>query len=243
MKDQYFNYIMVVNAPLGRAVMTADYYSNQTPGKWLDKLSLKKRLEMLQIFFRLFPGNQTASVLDVGVTADQTALTSNFFEEHYPVKSKIIAVSTQDASYLEDKYPGLIFKLGDARALPLADNSVDVVFSSAVIEHVGSYAEQKRMIAECFRVAKHGVFITTPNRWYPVEFHTLLPFIHWLPKPLHRMLLKLIGMSFFASEANLNLMDRKRLARICREIGIVNYTIKSIRTFGLKSNLILVINK
>lgn len=243
MKDQYFNYMMEGNVPTGRAVMAIDYYSNQTPGKWLDKLSLKKRLEMLQIFFHLFPGHRVASVLDVGVTADQTALTSNFFEEYYPVKSKIIAVSTQDASFLEDKYPGLVFKIGDARALPLADNSVDVVFSSAVIEHVGSYAEQKRMIAECYRVAKYGVFITTPNRWYPVEFHTLLPFIHWLPKSWHRMLLKLVGMPFFASEANLNLMDRARLARICGEIGIRDYSIRTIRTFGLKSNLILVINK
>jgi hypothetical protein len=27
------------------------------------------------------------------------------------------------------------------------------------------------------------VFLSTPNRWFPVETHTLLPFVHWLPRP------------------------------------------------------------
>ena len=25
-------------------------------------------------------------------------------------------------------------------------------------------------------------FITTPNRFYPIEFHTKLPLIHWIQK-------------------------------------------------------------
>ena len=25
------------------------------------------------------------------------------------------------------------------------------------------------------------MFVTTPNRWFPLEVHTLLPFVHWLP--------------------------------------------------------------
>src|SRR5919202_1557251 len=30
------------------------------------------------------------------------------------------------------------------------------------------------------RVARR-VFVTTPNRWFPLDPHTLLPFVHWLP--------------------------------------------------------------
>ena len=38
-----------------------------------------------------------------------------------------------------------------------------------------------QLIAECSRVAKRMVFLTTPNRWFPIEVHTALPLIHWLP--------------------------------------------------------------
>jgi hypothetical protein len=31
------------------------------------------------------------------------------------------------------------------------------------------------------------VFLTTPNRWFPIEVHTRLPFVHWLPEAVaHR---------------------------------------------------------
>jgi hypothetical protein len=33
------------------------------------------------------------------------------------------------------------------------------------------------------------VFVTTPNRWFPLEVHTLLPFVHWLPPGPRRRLL------------------------------------------------------
>ena len=87
------------------------------------------------------------------------------------------------ARFLEQMYPGVRFLIADALNLPFSDGSFDYVHSSAVLEHVGSAANQKRMVAECLRVARKGVCLTTPNRWFPVEFHTQLPLVHWLPKP------------------------------------------------------------
>jgi hypothetical protein len=37
-------------------------------------------------------------------------------------------------------------------------------------------------VSELCRVAPQ-VFVSTPNRWFPVETHTLVPFVHWLPRP------------------------------------------------------------
>ena len=54
------------------------------------------------------------------------------------------------------------------------------MFSNAVIEHVGGRAEQRRFVDESLRVAPRA-FVTTPNRWFPVEVHTRLPLVHWLP--------------------------------------------------------------
>ena len=42
--------------------------------------------------------------------------------------------------------------------------------------------EQRRFVAELCRVAPR-VFISTPNRWFPLEVHTRLPLVHWLPEP------------------------------------------------------------
>jgi len=87
---------------------------------------------------------------------------------------------------MEKEYKGLKFKQGNALSTPFADNSFELVFSSAVIEHVGSLENQNQFIKELVRISKKYVFITTPNRYYPIEFHTILPIIHWLPKKIHR---------------------------------------------------------
>ncbi|WP_448614615.1 class I SAM-dependent methyltransferase [Modestobacter sp. URMC 112] len=71
---------------------------------------------------------------------------------------------------------------GDACSLPFADNTFDYVFSNAVIEHVGGPERARQMLAESRRVARKGAFHTTPNRWFPVETHTQVPFLHWLPR-------------------------------------------------------------
>ena len=70
------------------------------------------------------------------------------------------------------------------------------------------------MIVECLRVARRGICLTTPNRWFPIEFHTALPLIHWLPKPAGRALFKKLGYEFFAEETNLNLMTRSEIEKL-----------------------------
>ncbi len=65
-------------------------------------------------------------------------------------------------------------------ALPFPDDSFDLVFSNAVIEHVGDRSDQETFIAEHRRVARHCI-VTTPNRWFPVESHTKAVLRHWSP--------------------------------------------------------------
>lgn len=68
--------------------------------------------------------------------------------------------------------------LADGRALPFKDQSLDLALANAVIEHVGSEADQVKFVSEHARVGRHWI-ITTPNRWFPVEAHTSTLLRHW----------------------------------------------------------------
>lgn len=183
------------------------------------------------------------TLLDVGVTSDQTYETSNYVEAWYPHKGKITAVGVDDAAFLEQRYPGITYRRADGRNLPFADNSFDVVHSSAVLEHVGSFANQRSLIEELTRVAKRVVFLTTPNRWFPVEVHSVLPFVHWLPKPWFRRLLRGTRYGFFALEENLNLLDRREILQLCSQLRGATVSIESQRLLGMASNLLVTIEK
>jgi len=218
-------------------------YTEAKDGSFADRSAYSARLKIYRALSEIIDLENLDSIIDVGVTANKTLALSNFFEKLYPMPEKITALSNEDASWMEDEYKGLKFKQGTALDMPFEDNAFELVFSSAVIEHVGSYQNQSRFIRECFRVSKKYVFITTPNRHYPIELHTLIPLIHWLPKNIHRRLLRLAGKDFFALEENLNLLTRGGLKRLCEENGIKRYNITTVNFFGLPSNLLLMIEK
>ena len=118
--------------------------------------------------------------------------------------------------------------------------SADIVISNATIKHVGNYDSQKKMIKNIIKLSKKLFFITTPNRYHFLDFHTLLPLIHWLPKKLHRSILNLIGYKYLAKEENLNLLSLNDFKKMMSDLGYRNYRIYSIKLFYVKSNLILI---
>ena len=134
-----------------------------------------------------FRPDERTRVLDVGVTdapygADDGAHPSeNFFEALYPWPEQVTAVGLADFPRFRAAFPAVRFVQADGRSLPFADGEFDLGVSNAVVEHVGGRDDQRAFVHELCRVAEH-VFVTTPNRWFPVEVHTLVPFVHWLPK-------------------------------------------------------------
>jgi SAM-dependent methyltransferase len=156
-----------------------------------DAVSLRSRKRKLRLFLDELQPTAETTVLDVG--ADELAFgegdgcgTLNFFEELYPWPERITALGLQDGAAFRERYPSIAYVQGDACALPFDDGAFDVVFSNAVIEHVGDRERQRRLVAEALRVGRR-VFLTTPNRRFPLEVHTRLPLVHWLPDGLaHR---------------------------------------------------------
>ena len=214
-------------------------YNVAAPGHIAVRIATWQRRRMYARFLAAADVTERDSILDVGVTSDQSYASSNYLEAWYPHKERITAVGIDDASFLERLYPGLRFVRADGRSLPYADRSFDVVHSSAVLEHVGGSGNQRRFVRECARVARKAVFLTTPNRWFPVEFHTLLPLVHWLPKPTFRWLMRRTGRPFFADERNLDLLSRRDLRDIMAEIDGYDFVVSSVSLLGWPSNLLV----
>lgn len=150
-----------------------------------DRISHASRTRKLELLLDTFRPSADTRVVDVGVTdagwgEDPRCATTNFFEERYPWPERITAVGQGAGEAFRARYPHIPYVQGDGCALPFADGAFDLYVSNAVVEHVGDEAEQRRFVHEAVRVAA-SVFLTTPNRWFPLEVHTRLPLVHWLP--------------------------------------------------------------
>ncbi len=147
------------------------------------RVSMRSRERKLQLFLELLrPGPET-SVLDVGVTDAPFGggSTDNFFEALYPWPDRVTAVGRTSLERFTAAFPAVTAVQADGRHLPFADGAFELGFSNAVVEHVGGREEQRRFVHELCRVTER-VFVTTPNRWFPLEVHSLVPFAHWLPR-------------------------------------------------------------
>lgn len=120
---------------------------------------------------------------------------------------------------------------GDARSMSqFGDLEFDVVFSNSVIEHVGSFADQRRMAEEVMRVGR-SFFLQTPNRFFPMEPHALFPGFQFLPLALRVWLVRHFPMGWigripeyekaYARVASIELLSRGRISRLFPEAEII----------------------
>jgi len=75
--------------------------------------------------------------------------------------------------------------------LPYANDTFDIVFSLHVIEHTKNVP---LYLLELFRVLKKDgiIFLDVPNRYFKTEQHTNLPYIHFVPRPLRNLLVRIL---------------------------------------------------
>ena len=131
-----------------------------------------------------------AAILDIGGTQDfwhqmtggdpGDATVTLLNVEHQPVTSK-----------------KFVSAVGDARAMPqYLTGSFDVVFSNSVIEHVGTYDQQRAMAAEIRRVGTR-YWVQTPNKRFPLEPHFLFPFFQYLPSSVRAQMVNRFDVGWY----------------------------------------------
>lgn len=201
------------------------------------KISAYNRMRKWQLFLTEFAPTPAMRVLDVGFNAEEYSNTDNFIEKHYPYPEMLTALGLDNPAKFKTRYPKVTALVYDGRSFPFDDASFDIVWSNAVLEHVGDRDRQLFFLREIKRVSKRA-FITTPNRFFPIEPHTRTPLLHYLPKKIFDEYLDFIGKGWAARDY-MYLLSRSELSTLCVDAGITDYKIINNRLAGFTLDFVM----
>lgn len=230
---------------MGRRVMSDkvdEKYYQVVPAKGVaEQLLVTARNRIFRDFMTRMQPTASDRILDVGVS-DVINDGANVLERAYPYPHNITACGLGEGLEFRAAFPAVAYKRIEPNVrLPFDDGSFAVATSNAVLEHVGSFTHQAFFVQELCRVARR-VFISVPNRFFPIEHHTALPIAHY-GDATFRMACRVTGKSEWADEENLILMTRKRLWHLAapvRRSTAVGYTGLPLGPFS--SNLYLALH-
>jgi SAM-dependent methyltransferase len=143
--------------------------------------------------------------------------------------------------------------ISESEALPFEDDFFDIVYCSSVIEHVTipkekvwsfysghrfkteSLKRQKEFAKEIKRIGKQ-YFVQTPYRHFPIESHTWLPFIAWLPRWLLIHILHTVN-SFWIKKTSPDwyLLNKKEMLELFNDAEIIEE-----RIFGITKSIMAI---
>jgi SAM-dependent methyltransferase len=215
------------------------YYEVAAPRSWGERLVIVARDRIYDDMIRHCQPGRNDTILDVGVS-DVVNDAANMLERKYPHLDRITAAGLGEGDAFRAAFPAVAYRKIEAnRPLPIADKAFDIVVSNAVLEHVGSRPHQMAFVRELSRVAKK-VFISVPNRYFPVEHHTAIPLLHFW-KPSFELACKYLGKADWADERNLILMSWPRLSALTPEGMVRTIGHTGIMLGPCSSNLFLFI--
>ena len=213
----------------------------QFENNFFDKIINKKRIEMVTLIKKYIKTSQIKDLLDIGTTEDSSADSSNIFCK---MLDKIKIHKSVSNQKIKDKRFKLTIKKSITSKFAKETINIfksDLVVSSATIEHVGGLKNQIAKVGNMISLSRQYVVISTPNRFYPIELHTKLPLLHWLPKSFFRKILLLLNMPYFADEKNLNLLSKGDLQKILNIFSRkIDYKIYNIYFLGFVSNFLVI---
>jgi SAM-dependent methyltransferase len=195
----------------------------QSVSNTASRVSLWNRRRKWALFEREMRPNVGMRVLDIGYSEVEHQNADNFIEKYYPYPENLTALGVDEPKQFHVRYPQVKVVQYDGVIFPFEDNAFDVVWSNAVIEHVGDRDRQLQFIREIKRVSTRA-FITTPNRHFPLEIHTRTPLLHFLPLSMFEAYLRVIGKGW-ATEDYMRLLSSRDLRKLLSEAEIASWRI------------------
>jgi Methyltransferase domain len=156
--------------------MTALDLRTLANGSDAGSFSNRMRSRRFELFERLVePMPRPLRILDIGGT-------NEFWEQRGWADRDDVEIVTANLEAEEQLHENIHPVVADATDLSrYEDDSFDITFSNSVIEHLFTYEAQSAMAREVQRVGK-AYWVQTPNYWFPVEPHFLVPGWQWLPE-------------------------------------------------------------
>jgi hypothetical protein len=155
-------------------------WDNTVPTSLASKMRAARSTHLRKMIDKVHGRKGRCSVVDVGGDRGYW----DIFGESY-LRSRNVSVVLANLKFSgdSDASDGIFRYMGaDARALDtIEDKQFDISHSNSLIEHVGSWKDKKSTADETRRVA-HLYYVQTPNYWFPIEPHFLMPGFHYLPK-------------------------------------------------------------
>lgn len=178
-------------------------------------------------------------VLDVGFSEEEYNNLDNFIEKHYPYPEMLTALGINVPMKFKKRYPAVTAVHYDGQTFPFEDKTFDVLWSNAVIEHVGDRNSQILFLQEITRVSKKA-FISTPNRFFPIEVHSRTPFLHYLPKRVFDKYLTFVGKGLMAGNY-MFLLSRADIKALLADARVTAYRIVENRLGGFTLDFVILL--
>jgi hypothetical protein len=142
------------------------------------------RPRRIKLFIELIQPKPEETLLDVGGCP-------GFWKD---VNIQVARIDTLNLQHQEEPpeshKPRIRSLVGDGCNLPFANQEYPIAFSNSVIEHVGDFEAQSKFAREIRRTGQR-IWVQTPAYAFPIEPHALMPFVHWFPWKIRKMLIKL----------------------------------------------------
>jgi hypothetical protein len=206
-----------------------------------ERVAIAARNRIYNDFIRVCRPEANDSILDIGVS-DVVGDAANMLEQKYPYPEKITALGLGSAEDFRAAFPAVRYvRIAPNRPLPFKEDAFDIATANAVLEHVGSRDNQEFFIGEMLRVARK-IFVSVPNRLFPVEHHTAIPFLHFWNRSFI-FACKMMNADDWLDEKNLILMSKAELATLVPSLPETEVDYTGIRLGRFSSNLFLTVEK
>jgi hypothetical protein len=144
--------------------------------------------------FRLF--DEMADTLPRPLSIIDIGGTNEFWEQRGWAGRDDVTVTLVNLAEQEQRHENIVSTTGDATDLrDHGDKSFDIAFSNSVIEHLFTRENQAAMAREIARVGK-AYWVQTPNFWFPMEPHFLVPGWQWMPEDARVAVLRRRGVGW-----------------------------------------------